>query len=242
MESDTFLLELNGKIIGVFSSFYKTEIYVRGCIQNGFMSRNDKINILTFRNDSCLCMSKTCFVDTWKLPEDNTIRSVHIDIKQTTPKVKPPIDKPKKSNESDPITLKMAKQKIDIQHKINLLKQQKEKIAESKKVFESDLKLFDMFKTSKRNDSNFMIPELFEKKYILMEKLEQENRLDWENFVTEFQQETFYNEYFGLNDYEKSFLNYEGDSSDENKSDKSTIDEEMDLETDSETNTSISSK
>lgn len=239
MESDIYLLEYNEKIIGVFSSFHKTDIFLRGCYQSGLMSKTDKINILSFRNDSCLCLSKTVynFDNTWKLPEDKDVRSVNVTLK---PKVKPQPEKPKVDNE-DPISMKMAKQKIDIQHKINLLKQQKEKIAESKKVFESDLKLFDIFKTSKKNDINFMIPELFEKKYSLMEKLEQENRLDWENFVNEFQQETFYNEYFGLNDYEKSFLNYDGDLSDENKSEKSSIDEEMDLETESETDTSISS-
>jgi DNA polymerase III gamma/tau subunit len=41
--------------------------------------------------------------------------------------------------------IEIAKEKIDLQHKINLLKVHKERIEESKKVYENDLKLFNLF-------------------------------------------------------------------------------------------------
>ena len=106
------------------------------------------------------------------------------------------------SQENNEAFLKMAKQKIEIQHKINILKIQKEKIEESKRIFENDLKLFNLFNESKQKDSNFEIPELFNKKYEIMIKLNNDNKLNWDEFVKEFHTgENNYDDYFCLNNY-----------------------------------------
>lgn len=131
---------------------------------------------------------------------------------------------------SNPAVLEMAKQKIDLQHKINILKRQKEKIEESKNVYENDLTLFNMFRKSKELDNNFEIPELFSKKYDIMEKLHVSNSLSWENFIKTFQHENFYGDYFSSNSYEDMFFNVKSDSDSKTED---TINEEFNINTDS---------
>jgi hypothetical protein len=135
---------------------------------------------------------------------------------------------------SDPEILEIAKQKIDLQHKINILKKQKEKIEESKNVFETDLKLFNMFKQSKKLNNTFEIPELFAEKYKIMEKLAVDNSLTWENFYKTFN-ETFkhnnnYIDYFASNDYENIFVN----NPELNNNSEDIINEEFIVNTDSD--------
>ena len=101
----------------------------------------------------------------------------------------------------------MAEQKIILQHKINLLKKKKEKIEESKNVYNNDLKLFNIFKECKDLDPTFEIPELFTTKYIIMEKLNNNNELSWENFIKNNKTDNNYNEYFSSNSYEDMFVN-----------------------------------
>jgi hypothetical protein len=126
----------------------------------------------------------------------------------------------------------MVNQKIDLQHKINILNQQKKRIEDSKNIYANDYKLFELFTESKQKDSNFVIPDIFIKKFNLMTQLNNENRLSWEIFIKEFQYENLYNEYFGLNNYEEMFLDSKSYDS------KSNISEELDIESDSDTETS----
>ena len=141
----------------------------------------------------------------------NTTKSFHIDY-------------------SNPVVLEMAKQRIDLQHKINLMKKQKEKIEESKNVYENDLKLFNIFKTSKETNPTFEIPELFIKKYNIMHNLEQNNQLSWENFTKNYQQENYYGDYFSSNSYENMFVNSVTESTEESDA----ITEEFNINTDSD--------
>ena len=126
----------------------------------------------------------------------------------------------------------MINQKIELQHKINILNQQKNRIEDSKNTYANDYKLFELFTESKQKDSDFVIPDIFIKKFNLMTQLNNENRLSWEIFIKEFQHENLYNEYFGLNNYEETFLDSESDDN------KSNISEELDIESDSDTETS----
>ena len=70
---------------------------------------------------------------------------------------------------------------------------------------------------------NEPIPDLFIDKYKLFEKLKSENRLSWENFVKEHKRENYYGDYFGINSYEEIFIN------------NNNIDEDIEIESDSET-------
>ncbi len=133
---------------------------------------------------------------------------------------------------SNPVVLEMAKQKIDLQHKINLMKKQKEKIEESKNVYENDLKLFNMFRASKDSNPSFEIPELFIKKYEIMFELFLKNELTWENFIKNYQHENYYGDYFASNSYEDMFVN--SIESSENSESSDDINEEFIINTESD--------
>ena len=134
---------------------------------------------------------------------------------------------------SNPVVLEMAKQKIDLQHKINMLRKQKEKIEESKNVYDNDIKLFNMFKKSKESNCNFEIPELFAQKYEIMKKLEESNSLTWENFIKNYQQENDYVDYFASNSYEDMFIS-NSDSTNNCVDVIDVIEEEFNINTDSD--------
>jgi len=78
---------------------------------------------------------------------------------------------------------------------INVLKKEKEKMNESKHVYEVDLKLFNKFKNIKKENVNFQIPDMFIDKYNLMLELENENRLTWENFYNMYKPKNFHTSY-----------------------------------------------
>lgn len=214
MEGDNlcYLIELNDNIIGAYNNLNDAETYINSCFQNNFFS-SAKIKI--FKTNSCYFIEKKSYTSNNSQP----IKKVSNDpiiLKENT-----------KSIDNSEAFLQMAKQKIEIQHKINILKIQKEKIEESKRVFENDLKLFNLFNESKQKDNNFEIPELFKKKYDIMVRLNTDNKLTWNEFVKEFHtDENSYEDYFGLNNYESVFLD-----SDE----KNNFNEEFDIESDSST-------
>jgi len=111
-----------------------------------------------------------------------------------------------------------------LQRNINKLKLQKEKINESKQVYESDLKLFNIFKNSVETNDNFEIPVIFAKKYEIMNKLFIEDKLSWENFINNYKNENYYGDYFSSNSYEEKFAN-----NSKNDLCTTTIDEQIDI-------------
>jgi len=242
---NVYIVEYNRRTISVWNTFESAKTFIMGCQQNGLMISS--ANIKTYKINTCF------YFETETISLTNIIKpSVNSDT-HFNPIIKPnslsfvsPIDvedNPKKHSIKSEIKpniditnheyVEKSKQKIELQHKINILKQQKKKINESKITYENDYKLFELFTESKQKDPNFVIPEIFTKKFDLMTQLTKENKLSWDNFVKEFQHDNVYNDYFGLNSYEEMFL----ESDDENKSD---ISEELDIKSDSSTSTSDS--
>jgi len=220
MEKDNllYLIELNNNIIGAYNNLNDAETYIYSCFQNNFFL-SAKIKI--FKLNSCFSLETKSYTSN---------KIIKTDIKPIT---NIPILTPKENNisqENNEELLKMAKQKIEIQHKINILKVQKEKIEESKRVFENDLKLFTLFNESKQKDNGFVIPELFTKKYDIMVKLNNDNKLNWTDFMKEYHtSDNNYDDYFGLNNYESVFLDQENHNN---------FNEEIDIESDSSTESS----
>lgn len=86
-----------------------------------------------------------------------------------------------------------------IEYNLNVLKQKKERIEESKRTFKVDLDLYEKFKKFKENNESFEIPELFQNKWDLMLQLEKENNLNFDNFFKLYknvQPLTEYGKYF----------------------------------------------
>jgi hypothetical protein len=217
MEKDNllYLIELNNNIIGAYNNLSDAETYILGCFQNNFYI-SAKIKI--YKINSCYS------IETKSYSSNNSIISDKKPIYNETILIK---ENSSFQDNNEPF-LQMAKQKIEIQHKINILKNQKEKMEESKRVFENDLKLFNLFNESKQKDSSFEIPELFKKKYDIMIKLNIINKLNWNEFIKEFHTgENNYEDYFGLNNYESVFLEIENENN--------NFSEEIDIESDSST-------
>jgi hypothetical protein len=258
----SYLVEYEGKIIGTYKKVYDAESFILSCLQNNFMKNfalihtyrgnscfrqsTKKVDLETY-TELCNFNDETTYsnslsestTDTLSYESSsNSMSSTDTDVsaklKKNTPVkvVCEPVNKSVNIDYSNPIVLEMAKQKIDLQHKINMMKKQKEKIEESKNIYENDLKLFNMFRASKDSNPTFEIPELFTKKYEIMFELYLKNELSWENFVKKYQHENFYGDYFASNSYEDMFIN--STKSSENSESSDDINEEFIINTESD--------
>jgi hypothetical protein len=238
-----YLVEYNNNIIGVYEDFDKANTFILSCLQNNFMK--NFANILCFRANSCYYESVIKITLDQKEPLKQSFKATNSFIKEFEPIIvenkkeplkqsfEPDILKDKViTEETNTITNeqieKIAKQKIEIQHNINLLKLKKEQLKESKQVYENDIKLFKLFQENKNKDPNFVIPELFEAKYKILEKLNNDNKLSWDNFYLEYKTDNDYDGYFVSNDYENNFT-------EPPKNTMNNFEEELDIETDSNT-------
>lgn len=75
--------------------------------------------------------------------------------------------------------LKLGLEKYELNKELNELKMGKKRLDEKKNQYETDLKLYNIFKTKE----NFTIPELFIEKFNLFQKLEKNNTLNFDNYV-----------------------------------------------------------
>lgn len=210
---ENFLIKYKSKIIGVYTDIDQAKLFINSCLSNNLMF--DSADILVFPSNSCYCTN---------------IINVKLENKNVIPKIeKPKIDNPiipvKEIDYNNPKFLKLAEDKIILQHKINMLKIQKERIRESKEIYENDIKLYNKFKQELINIPNFIVPELFKEKFELFKKLDHENRLDWDNFTKENTHINTYNEHFKLNSYDETFTN---------NNTKGNFNEEFEIESDSE--------
>lgn len=253
---DNMILVINyqGKTLGVYNNQESARIFIQGCRQNGFIRGNVEIHY--YYPNSCYCINVETMNDTTSkypvssvstiekivpnLDSQDNMNEIKNEEKNQTKEIKSTdlvnneiYEETIKFTNSDKY-LEMAKQKIDLQHKINMLKIHKKKIEESKSAYENDIKLFELFTQNQKKDPNFVIPEIFDKKFKLMSELNKNNNLSWENFVKEYQQDGVnnYNELFSLNSYEEMFLEPEEDNNNDEFS------EELDIESDSSTDTS----
>ena len=224
----TFLIQYKNKIIGSYQDYEAAELFILSCLQNNLMVGSAKI--LRYKSNSCYCDNEY----TISLPSNK--KAVNF---IPAPVFIPATEKKKEQhqiaiqsiNMNDPKLLEIAKSKLELQHNINMLKVHKEQMEESKKVYDNDIKLFNIFSENIINDNCFVLPELFVEKYNIIKKLKEEDKLSWENFSHLYKKENYYGDYFGINDYEEYF--YKSKENDINN-----IEEELDIESSSDTDTS----
>lgn len=75
--------------------------------------------------------------------------------------------------------LKLGLEKYELNKELNELKMEKKRLDEKKNQYETDLKLYNIFKKKE----NFTIPELFIEKFNLFQKLEKNNTLNFDNYI-----------------------------------------------------------
>ena len=202
---ESYLIEYKSKIIGVYTDYLQAETYILSCYQNNFI--DEELNIIYFKTNSCLRTNSMTIKN--KEKETNVKEKANSIIVN------------EKTEFNEKAYSIIAKEKTDLRHKLNILKHQKEKIKESMKVYENDLELFKLFTKNKNSDNNFIIPELFETKYKIFEKLVNEDRLAWDNFMKDFDSEASFN----LNNYGDLFVTH-----DNNKKQQDDIYEELELD------------
>jgi len=239
---ELYLIEYNGTIIGAYDDFSMAELFINSCIQSKLMTSSCKI--IKYTKNSCFSTGSQLY---------NTI-DTHIDARPSVRLVLPPefVNQPKIRVPDNiiipPIDLeknetyqKVAKEKSELLHNINLIKAKKEKMIESKQVYENDLKLFELFSMNKKSDPGFIIPELFLDKFTLLNKLRESGTLSWETFMKEYKtnQSNEYDDYFAPNNYETEVKAYDSTTSSASGATcGSSINEELDIETDSDTDCS----
>jgi hypothetical protein len=229
---ESYLIKYKNNILGVYTDINQAKLFIHSCLSNNLM--NESAEILVFTTNSCYCTNKMNII------LDNKSVSLKPIIKPVTlitgnnklvPKIFIPIPE-KEIDCKDPAFLKLAEDKITLQHKINLLKLQRERIKESKELYDHDIKLYNKFKQNLSSDNSFIIPDLFKDKFNILNKLDDENKLNWDNFFKEYNHNNIYGDYFKLNSYDKSFIVLDKK--------KNNIDEEFEIESDAETSISDS--
>jgi hypothetical protein len=164
------------KLVGLFSDYQKCKIMIEGLINNNFAERKNLEIKSYYINSITVGEYKEDMDDTETNSNINNILEEFTDNNTTDTD-----NYIKVLKKQDEIPIDIKKQN-DIKNEINELKKKKEKLEEKKRVYEVDLDLYNKFKKIRETNENFTIPEMFIDKYTLMEGLEKENKLCWENF------------------------------------------------------------
>jgi hypothetical protein len=160
-----------GNLVGIFSDYQKCKVMFEGLVSNNFVIRKN-LEIKSYYENSITVGEYDEEIENLDI---NTVSEV---LEEFT-------DNNTTDTENEKNNIKKEeeiKKKHEIQNKIYELKKQKEKIEESKNVYNVDFDLYKKFKKIKETSNNFEIPEMFIDKYELMEGLEKENKLCWENY------------------------------------------------------------
>ena len=173
-----YLIEYNNKIIGVFNTFDDAELFVLSCSQNNLI-KNEYIKILVFHSNSCYCSEIKYITNSKKFNFINIANNLS-DVNKTI------LSNSNKNNEKENIELEgFRHKKIELQHEINLINNEKNKLEEKKNIYESDFKLFNIFINKNSNE----IPELFISKFNIMKRLYNENKLNFDNYYNNIYEE-----------------------------------------------------
>ena len=196
-----FLIRYNNKIIGVYNDIDKAKLFIYSCLSNNLMVGS--ADIVVYKKNSCY------HIDTINIKLEKETKPAETTITQLEKvEIKPVVELiiKKEIDYNNPEYIKLAEDKNNLQHKINMLKIQKERIKESKEIYDNDIILFNKFKKNIFDDSNFIIPELFKDKFVIFKKLEEKYKLNWENFMKDYNHNNIYTDYFKSNSYDDSFV------------------------------------
>ncbi len=182
----------HNNVIGLFSDYNLCMRMIDGLVSNKLINRKE-LNIRSYYDNSITIgkydpeseseSSENEIVEMYS--EEHTTESIKTEDLDTDTRTKL---KDERTNKSQ------------LQYDLLLLKKEKEKMEESKRVYEVDIDLFNKFKQIKQRNPEFTIPELFINKWVLMTNLEKEGILTWENFYKRYsphQLNTGYTALFG---------------------------------------------
>lgn len=243
--TDYYLVKYNNNIIGAYDNEFDAEVFILSCLHNNFMINQASIitcleNSCFFKNERVITLnSNTKIQFCQKLlkstcgTQTNTENKTNENMKKINENTEEKLSELGNVQDNKRDDVFVSQEYIDkcnkrskIQHELNLLKLQKDKIDQSKKVYESDLKIYNIFKQKYQEDNTTVIPEIFKKKYDLFKQLEDNNTLSWVNFFNNYKHENMYNDHFNVTYHEEMYGSnqlFENDSDNFSSDDKECI-------------------
>ena len=211
------------KIIGLFSDLKKCNMMQKGLVANNFTTLKN-MKIISYYDNSI-----TLYDGVDEEEEDDIIEAFTSEKTTESDNI---VSTDKLDSTKQKKLKKQRERKSKIEYNITLLKQQKEKIEESKTVYNTDIELYKKFKKLQNEIPEFIIPELFQKKFILIKQLEEQNNLSWETFHSKYNKDseivdTSYNKLFGgSSGKERKLLDLSSstESNDDSNSEVSSVD------------------
>ena len=201
-----FALLHKNKLLGLYNDFDKCSIMLNGLVTNNFAKNND-LSIVTYYTNSICIHKDNQNKDTINKNTNLNFITENLIENPIENTIENPIENTNSNNKMNSrYTLKESK----IKYNLSLLKKKKEEIEESKTVYKVDFNLFTKFKKICSENPNFIIPDLFQKKYSIMNKLDQANNLSWETFNAIYVKEnipTTFDNLFELGGGDKKLLN-----------------------------------
>ena len=175
-----YILKLDNNIIGVFNDLQLAIDYSYS-ISKAELLLEETIKIYKYKQNSNILLEEIDLNTTEEITK--IVKMSYTENKSVQKEKKEEsLDEIKKKNDEKKKYLseqtEIGQELIEIKHKMNILKLEKEKIKEAENVFEVDLKLYNSLKKD-----NITIPELFKDKYELFKKLEMNNILNFDSFM-----------------------------------------------------------
>lgn len=168
----------NENLVGLFDSIENVKVLIKG-LDNLNFAESKNFYLKEFHNNSLLFSRKISFNK--KNNKKDSKKQIII-----------------KDNIKDEKFIEQNKIKAELERKIFLLSEQKDKIKQKKTEYDTNLKLYELFSNKIKENVNFQIPKLFIDKYNLFKKLDDENRLELKNFYNEYKPQILDNSYMGM--------------------------------------------
>jgi hypothetical protein len=192
-----YIIKSNDNIVGVFNDLQLTIDYSYS-ISKALLTENI-IKIYNYKQNSNILLEEI-ELDTKQDITKNIKRDYYKEIKDESEKkesLEESLEEIKKRNKEAKRYLHeqnvIGQELIDIKHKMNILKLEKEKITELQNIFDVDLELYNKLK-------GLDVPDLFKDKYELFQKLETKNILNFDSFVKYYSPNNVSTEYDSLFD------------------------------------------
>jgi hypothetical protein len=228
MTNKIYLIEYKNKVIGTYLNYKLAKTYILSCLQNNLMENYAKI--LIYKNNSCYYLDykiikleqnevlsyEENYGNTYETYLDNNnydnnnYDNNNYDNNNYDTSYDNNYESTNNTAENSKCNIEnyynIINKKSELQHKLNLIKYTKDRIEEAKNVYKVDLELFEKFNTMLELDSTFKIPELFYDKFIIFKKLKEQDNLNFDNFIKNYNNINNSYDYFPLNEYENTFI------------------------------------
>lgn len=181
------------KIFGIFTDRTKCKILLEGLVNHSLIQKKN-LSIQSFYENT-FTKEKCNDLSIEQIFEEELDKDIDCIEKFSDSETS---DDEENNKELEKKKLEEIKEKQKTEYELQKLKKQKEHIENKKNVYKSDLNIFKKLKELKKNSETVVIPEMFCKKFELMEKLSNENNLNFNSFYDLYEDESVSTSYDGL--------------------------------------------